>query len=217
MLITTLFGASWAAAPAQADTVYTINQSGTTAIVSGENSPLSGTVSGTITTNGTIGILQPGNILGWDLNLIDNFNAADDVTLTPLNSSLVEDVGNGLSASATDLSFNFSDSGAEFLIQGTAHGAFSGFQYFCFSATGGACAPGETIVPDFYAVDGVKVTGLTGALPLNPAQPPTLGQQRAGARDAIAVRRRHCRHRSGEAAQGAVTATGAHAASRPTT
>jgi hypothetical protein len=168
VLITTLFGASWAAVPAQADTVYTIDQSGTTAIVSGENSPLSGTVSGTITTNGTIGILQPGNILGWDLNLIDNFNAADDVTLTPLNSSLVEDVGNGLSASATDLSFNFSDSGAEFLIQGTAHGAFSGFQYFCFSATGGACAPGETIVPDFYAVDGVKVTGLTGTLPLNP-------------------------------------------------
>jgi hypothetical protein len=168
VLITTLLGASWVAAPAQAGPVYTINQSGTTAIVSGENSPLSDTVSGTITTDGTIGILQPGNILGWHLNLIDNFNAADDVTLMPLNSSLVEDVGSGLSASATDLSFNFSDSGAEFLIQGTAHGAFSGFQYFCFSATGGACAPGETIVPDFYAVDGVKVTGLTGTLPLNP-------------------------------------------------
>jgi hypothetical protein len=197
VLITTLFGASWAAAPAQADTVYTINQSGTTAIVSGENSPLSGTVSGTITTNGTIGILQPGNILGWDLNLIDNFNAADDVTLTPLNSSLVEDVGNGLSASATDLSFNFSDSGAEFLIQGTAHGAFSGFQYFCFSATGGACAPGETIVPDFYAVDGVKVTGLTGTLPLNPSplvsnvpEPATLSLFGAGIAGIGLVKRR---------------------------
>ena len=51
VLIIALIGAPWAAAPTQASTVYTINQSGTTPIVSGENSPLSDTVSGTITTD----------------------------------------------------------------------------------------------------------------------------------------------------------------------
>jgi hypothetical protein len=88
--------------------------------------------------------------------------------LTPSNSKIGEDLGNGLTASATGLFFNFSDSGAEFVIQGTTFGAFSGYQYFCFSATGGACAAGETIVPYYYAVDGVEVTGLTGTLPLLP-------------------------------------------------
>ena len=88
--------------------------------------------------------------------------------MTPSNSALVEDLGNGLSASATALFLDFSDTGAEFLIQGKLFGAFSGHQYFCFSATGGACAAGETIVPSYFAVDGVKVTGLTGTLPLLP-------------------------------------------------
>jgi hypothetical protein len=168
VLITALVGAPWAAAPTQASTVYTINASGTTPIVSGENSPLSDTVSGSITTDGTIGVLQSSNILSWDLDITDNLNPAYDVVLTPSNSKIVEDLGNGLTVNATGLFFNFSDSGAEFAIQGTTFGAFSGYQYFCFSATGGACAAGETIVPYYYAVDGVKVTGLTGTLPLLP-------------------------------------------------
>jgi hypothetical protein len=153
---------------AQASTVYTINQSGTTPEVAGENSPLSDTVSGSITTDGTLGILGPNNIISWNLALTDNFNAAYTVVLPPSNSVLVADTGNGLTASATGLSFNFSASGAEFLIQGTLHGVFSGYQYFCFQATTGACAAGETIVPDYFAVDGVEVTGLAGTLPLNP-------------------------------------------------
>ena len=158
---------SWVAVPAQA-TVYQINQSGTTPITVGENSPLSDTVSGSITTDGTLGILQTSNILSWNLDITDNLNAAYDVVLTPANSGIVEDIGNGLTASATGLSFNFSDSGAVFAIQGTTHGFFSGYQYFCFQATSGPCAAGETIVPDYYAVDGVEVTGLSGPRPLNP-------------------------------------------------
>jgi hypothetical protein len=160
LLLGTLVGAR-----AQA-TVYTIDQSSTIPEVPGEDSPLSDTVSGTITTDGTIGVLQSSDILNWSLALTDNENAAYNVVLTPSNSGIVADIGNGLSASATALSFNFSDAGAEFGIQGTSYGFYSGFQYFCFQATTGACVAGETIVPYYYAVDGVEVTGITGIQPL---------------------------------------------------
>jgi PEP-CTERM motif len=170
-LMTALIGAAWATSPTQANVVYPINQSGTTPEVSGENSPLSDTVAGSITTDGVIGVLQSSDIVTWNLNITDNFNAAFDVVLTPANSGIVGDVGNGLSATATGLAFDFSDSGAWFAIQGTAHGFFSGYQYFCFQASNGPCATGETIVPDYYSVDGVLLTGLAGSQPLNP--PPT--------------------------------------------
>ena len=110
-----LAAAPWAAVPAQA-TVYTINQSSTTPEVAGEDSPLSDTVSGSITTDGTLGILQSNNITSWNLNITDNLRPAFDVVLTPMNSGIVEDAGNGLTTSATGLSFNFSDSGAVFAI-----------------------------------------------------------------------------------------------------
>ena len=86
----------------------------------------------------------------------------------PANSGIWFDTGNGLTASASGLSFDFSLPGAVFIIQGTTHGFSSGYRYFCFQATGGPCVAGETIVPDYFGVDGVSATGLSGTLPLNP-------------------------------------------------
>jgi hypothetical protein len=151
-----------------ADIVYAINQSSTTPEVSGELSPLSDTVSGTITTDGTLGFLQSSDIVTYDLQLNDNIRSGDDVELTPTNSGIVEDTGNGLAASATALSFDFSNPGAVFAIQGTFYGFFSGFQYFCFQATtSGPCVAGETIVPFEFDVDGTLATGLSGTVPLS--------------------------------------------------
>jgi len=158
----------WASVPAHAGTLYSLDQTSTAPEVAGELSPLSDTLVGTITTDGTIGVLQSNNILGWSLQLNDNLRPADDVTLTPANSGIWFDTGNGLIASSTGLSFDFSLAGAVFIIQGTTHGFSSGYQYLCFQATSGPCVAGETIVPDYYSVDGVSATGLSGTLPLNP-------------------------------------------------
>jgi hypothetical protein len=160
--------AALTASSAQANNiVYSINQTSTTPEVGGELSPLSDTVIGTITTDGTIGVIQSSNIVSWNLQLNDNLRPYYDVQLTPANSGIVADNGNGLSATATALSFNFSDAGAGFAIQGTTHGFYSGYQYFCFQATSGGCASGETIVPYYYSVDGVAATGFSGTVPLS--------------------------------------------------
>jgi PEP-CTERM motif len=151
---------------ARANIVYTIDQTSTTPEVSGELSPLSDTIIGTITTDGTIGALQSSDIVSYNLQINDNIRPSYDVDLTPANSGIVEDVGDGLTASAKTLSFDFSDAGAVFAIQGTTHGFFSGYQYFCLQATSGPCVAGETIVPDYFAVDGVSATGLSGSVPL---------------------------------------------------
>ena len=165
--------------PAFANIVYTINQSSTVPEVVGELSPLSDTVSGTITTNGTIGYLSSSDIVDYNLLLTDNYRPEYDIDLTPADSSIVQDTGNGLLASATTLAFNFSNSGAVFLVQVNA---YSGAQYLCFQAMNGPCVAGETIVPDYYSVDGVVATGLSGAVPLNGVpEPATWGLMLLGA------------------------------------
>ncbi len=156
-----------AGSAAQANIVYLLNQTSTTAEVGGELSPLSDTVSGTITTDGTIGAVQSADILDYDLHLRDNIRPGLSSELTPANSGIWFDTGNSLIATATGLSFDFSHPGAVFIIQGLTHGFSSGFEYFCFQATTGPCLQGETIVPNYYAVDGVLATGLEGVVPLN--------------------------------------------------
>lgn len=158
---------------ARASIVYTLNTTITSATPTG-NPAQTDTVSGSITTDGTIGVIQTGNILTYNLALIDQLNPASNYTLTPTNSTIVEDTGSALSASASALSFDFSGSG-EFLIQANSPGPFTGSHYFCFS-TGSACAPGETISPGFVFTDGVTTTGSAvpvGAQPIGTPPSPT--------------------------------------------
>jgi hypothetical protein len=175
-----VLAAACAAGPARAqDIVYSVYQTSTTPIVPGEVSPLSVTESGTITTDGTIGVLQTSDIVSWNLSLTDTYNPSYDVTLTPANSGIPGGIiGDALTASATALSFNYSDAGAAFAIQGSSPsfpGFYSGFAYVCFQATTGACAQGDTIVPNYYAVDGAVVS-LSGTVNLNnpPASAPEI-------------------------------------------
>lgn len=141
---------------ARAATEYSVDVNATTSDPTG-NPAQSDSVVGSLTTDGVIGPLGPSDILNWNLQLVDNLNSANDYDLTPSDSTLVEDTGSALSATATGLSFDYSGSG-EFLIQANDPGPYSGSHYFCFS-TGGACLAGETISPGFIYADGAVLTG----------------------------------------------------------
>lgn len=115
----------------------------------------SGSVTGTITTDGTLGTLAASNVTAWDLNLL---GPGASLTLTNSNSSL-EFAGADLSASATDLSFNFSatDNGY-LLIQETGY-HHSGHYYYCDSAGTGTCYAGISDVPGYYTDPSAQYDG----------------------------------------------------------
>ena len=87
-------------------------------------------LSGTITTDGTIGTLSAGNIQNWNLTLSGTY------TLTDTDATAYKIVtGTALTADATNLFFNYSGSGVFELGNGpppsppSAHGGGSGFPY----------------------------------------------------------------------------------------
>jgi hypothetical protein len=158
---------------ARADISYAIDTTITSAIDSG-NPLQTDTVDGSITTDGTIGVLGASNILSWNLNLIDRLNAANDVDLTNANSTIITFVGTSLSATPTGLFFNYSQAPGEFGIQENNF-FFSGEHYFCFSTGSADCLAGETITPADIFTDGVVATGSAepvGTQPLNQSTTP---------------------------------------------
>jgi len=159
---------------AHAGTVYAINVTATTADPTG-NPLQTDSIIGSITTDGTIGVIGAGNIVSWNLNLIDGLNALNDVDLTPANSTVVADIGGALTASANALSYNYSVAGGGFGIQANVPGVFSGFSYFCLDSGWYACLEGETIAPQYYASDGVVLTGSDSPIGNQPLTPPSSG------------------------------------------
>lgn len=104
-----------------------------------------GSVTGFIETDGTLGGLTAANVVDWSLLLNDGTST---YTITgPLSgsNSVVYSQGADVTASATQLLFNFSgvDNGI-FLFQ---QGLFSGTHYYCDATQTGACFAGETVVP----------------------------------------------------------------------
>jgi hypothetical protein len=83
-----------------------------------------GTVTGTIVTDGTIGTLASGNFIDWDLVLTDSTGSAD--LLGPLsgNNSFIyigtffQDYSNNVTATATALQFDFNGNGGVMNIYG---------------------------------------------------------------------------------------------------
>lgn len=71
------------------------------------------TVSGTVTTDGTLGTLAGSNFTDWSLSIVNGSNS--DV-LAPGGANRVYVVGGYLTATATDLSFNFTGDGTGCLL-----------------------------------------------------------------------------------------------------
>ena len=120
-----------------------------------------GGVSGTITTDGTIGGIGAGNIGGWSLALADGTNI---VTLTPINSSVtfVGCCGPALTATATDLTFHFGLSsfwGSQFDFNGIGSTVGS----LCISWY---CSLGSGIEISNLNSDGVQVFAYMGNAPV---------------------------------------------------
>ena len=158
-----------------------------------------GSVVGTIETDGTTGVLTAGNITGWALNLV---SGADSYLLTKANSG-VDVSGLDLSATASDLLFNYSglDYG-HLLFQQTF---YSGSHYYCDQATGtDVCSQGATVSPQAYydpsfqnvAMSGeVVIATAVSAVPL-PSALPMLGSSLLGLAGVAIARKRSLRRKA---------------------
>jgi hypothetical protein len=149
-----------------------------------------GTVTGTITTDGTIGtLLSSSNILDWDLSL-DDGTTAWGLLGPPTTNSTFRVGGSDFSATATQLLFNYSGTDHGFIVfEQTADLAF-----WCASPE--ACeigTPGESL----FTGNADQYTSLTGTQVIasvagsSVPEPPALGLLSLGlvAMTRLAVRR----------------------------
>lgn len=105
----------------------------------------SGSVVGDIQTNGTLGVLAQSDIIGWNLTLN---GAGATFNLTSAGGSAVLLVGNDLTATPTQLLFNYSGANGGYLaFQATNPGLFSGFHYYCNNTNWFGCSGGASVVP----------------------------------------------------------------------
>lgn len=103
-----------------------------------------GSVVGTITTDGTLGVLSASDIVSFNLEL--NGVGASYNLVSPAN---VYVSGVDLTATSHDLYFDFSGiDGGRFLLQ---HGPEDGHTYYCAAASSADCIAGESVVPVFYS------------------------------------------------------------------
>lgn len=96
-----------------------------------------GSVVGTIETDGTIGLLNAANILGWTLDIDDGDGSGVFTMIGGTNSGLLLS-GTLLSATLTDLVFNFGGSNGFALFQSPSPG--SGQNWWCVEGLNSNCA-----------------------------------------------------------------------------
>ncbi|MEG3147535.1 hypothetical protein U1839_23030 [Sphingomonas sp. RT2P30] len=139
-----------------------------------------GSVVGQIGTDGTLGTLTTTNVKTWDLTL----NGVGQTYIINTANSSVQIQGNAVMATATNLSFDYSGPGSNYLL--FQQGLFSGNHYWCNANVSGTCRQGATAAPisavndpsaQFEARTGVQVlASASGATPTptpTPAPTPT--------------------------------------------
>jgi len=134
--------------PSRANRIYSVNL------------PIgTGSIEGTIETDGNIGILGAGDIINFNLNISDGVTTSN---LIPSNTPLVEVQGVDFSATKSQLLFNFSgtDQAGLFFLKDTHDGIC--FETGVFPFCTGKSTPGglEDIFFNFNIVE--QIDGLTG-------------------------------------------------------
>lgn len=117
-----------------------------------------GSVTGTITTDGTTGVLGAGNITTWNLELN---GVGASLNLTNLNSGVFLN-GTDVTATAGDLFFNFGAADDGYFLFEVLFAA--GSQYYCDAATlqDFVCAPGASVAPQSIFDPSAQIVPQTG-------------------------------------------------------
>ena len=136
------------------------------------NQPIgAGGVTGQIITDGKTGVLSQSDIVGWDLTVK---GAGATINLSSSGGqSAVQLQGGDVTASSTQLLFNFSGTDSGYLLfQSNSPGLFSGAKYYCDAENASVCFKGAAAVPVTFndsttVVDGTLsgniVLGVAGA------------------------------------------------------
>lgn len=142
-----------------------------------------GSVVGTVTTDGTIGVLARNNVTGWALTIDDGDGNGSFTLLGGINSALLM-LGNLLSADADSLAFDFSGTGFA-LFQSPTTG--SSVNWWCLEGANSGCAgygQGETVnrfnEPTYAFRNTAQVIGTTGGTVPEPATLGLIGLALAG-------------------------------------
>jgi hypothetical protein len=119
-----------------------------------------GSAIGTITTDGHSGVLGVSDITAWNLELSVPvaFPGPYSFDLTNLISGNYS-FGSDLTATPTDLYFNFSGPSGMFLLQVVYS---SGQFYYCDQSSGGACLNGASVAPLAYGGPGFQNAAESG-------------------------------------------------------
>jgi hypothetical protein len=135
-----------------------------------------GSVTGTIKTDGTIGVLTAANVIDWNLTLNDGSSTFVLTGPASGNNSHVFITGSDVTATAAGLSFNFSGVDLGYFLFQVSFG--SGQHYYCDATSAGVCSAGERVVPQglpgqLATPTGTVVIGV-GVPASGPAAVPTL-------------------------------------------
>ncbi len=152
-----------------------------------------GQVDGTITTDGTFGILRTANIRGFSLTLIGN---GAQTTISSAGGAQARIVGDDVTADAQAIYFNYSGSPGSYIL--FQQNLFTGNRYWCNATSSGDCLRGVSIAPqsifDGTAVRDEAATGrqiIAGAAGGPPPPPmidlPFFGEDFLSIADSIAA------------------------------
>ncbi|WP_426960173.1 PEP-CTERM sorting domain-containing protein [Muricoccus radiodurans] len=121
------------------------------------NQPIgAGSVIGTVQTDGSVGVINQASITGFSLTL----NGVGATYVITSNDSVVQVVGSALTATLTNLFFDFSAVGNAYAL--FQQGLFSGTHYYCNASVSAECFQGASVTPEAFNSPSAQNEGRTG-------------------------------------------------------